>query len=271
MTDEARPLVVLTGASGGIGRSVALRLAAEGYDLFCAFHSREPQIRNLQSEILSLGARCDTFKCDFTQSLSVHDLVTRVSYLLEDTQVQLRGLVNCAALLLGPSFETATEKSFDNYVAVNVRAPFFLTQQLAPLMAPGSSVVNFSSAGAHFSSPGDIVYSMSKAALESMTFHSAEALARKGIRINAVIPGFTDNGHELFSDPVVREHMESHAVLGDVSSPETVAEAVLFLISQRSSRTTGTTLDVSGGSTLGSRRSKEGISLRQRSFIDRQD
>jgi len=118
-------------------------------------------------------------------------------------------------------------------------------------MRTGGSIVNISSAGAHFSSPGDIVYSMTKAAVESLTANAAEALAPLGIRINNVVPGFTDNGHPAFQIPQAREYMSSFAVLGDVSQPGAVADAVGFLLSGRASRTTGSTLDASGGSILG--------------------
>ena len=125
-------------------------------------------------------------------------------------------------------------------------------------MLNGGSIVNISSASAHFSSPGDIIYAMTKAALESFTRNVAEAVADRGIRANVVIPGFTDNGHPAFSDDRVRQYMSSFSVLGGVADPETVAEAVRFLISDRSRRTTGASIDVTGGSTLGARGSRGG-------------
>ena len=166
--------------------------------------------------------------------------------------------------MLSPSFAATSASDFDRYFSLNVRAPFMLTRHLAELMVEGGSVVNVSSAAAHFSSPNDITYAMSKAALEAMTVHAAPELARRGIRINTVIPGFTDNGHPAFDDPNVLAHMSSFAVMGGVASPSVVADAVSFLVSDQSSRTTGSSLDVSGGSTIGARPSGPGIfSLRQ--------
>lgn len=264
MAELKRPVAVVTGASGGIGRAICLTLAREGFDIIGQYRSRTADVERLQHDIEAQGARCSIVGADLAELSGVTLLVDAVDRYLASENAALQGLVNGAALMLGPSFDAATESEFDRYVAVNLRAPFFLTQQLAQRMPPGGSIVNISSAGAHFSSPGDIIYAVSKAALESMTYHAAESLARRGIRINAVVPGFTDNGHELFTVPAVREHMASHAVLGDVTEPAVVAEAVAFLLTDRASRTTGSTLDVSGGSMLGARvlSSSPRISLR---------
>lgn len=253
MNSLDRPLAVVTGATGGIGRAICLRLAEEGYDLLCVYQSKHDDAQKLRYQIRDLGVQCSIISCDLSESASIGLIDLAVTRILGDGEGNLKALINCAALLLGPAFETATSEQFDTYMSVNVRAPFFLAQRLSQHMVSGGSIVNFSSAGAHFSSPGDIIYSMSKSAIEAMSFHAAEALAAKGIRINTVIPGFTDNGHELFQLPEARQHMGSFAVLGDVSEPQVVAEAVYFLVSEQSSRTTGTTLDVSGGSTLGVR------------------
>ncbi|WP_162989421.1 SDR family NAD(P)-dependent oxidoreductase [Glutamicibacter nicotianae] len=253
MNSFDRPLAVVTGATGGIGRAICLRLAEEGYDLLCVYYSKHDEAEMLRRQIMESGVQCSIMSCDLSESASTDLVDLAVTRILSDGGGHLKALVNCAALLLGPAFGTATTEQFNTYMSVNVRAPFFLSQRLSRRMVSGGSIVNFSSAGAHFSSPGDIIYSMSKSAIEAMSFHAAEALAANGIRINTVIPGFTDNGHELFQLPEARQHMGSFAVLGDVSEPQVVAEAVYFLVSERSSRTTGTTLDVSGGSTLGLR------------------
>lgn len=264
MGEPKRPLAVVTGASGGIGRSICMALAREGFDIIGQYRSRAADAERIQRDIQAEGGRCEIVAADLAEPYGAAIVVEAVDRYLASESAALRGLVNDAALLLGPSFDVATESDFDRYIAVNLRAPFFLAQKLAQRMQPGGSIVNISSAGAHFSSPGDIVYAISKAGLESMTFHAAEALAKRGIRINAVVPGFTDNGHELFTFPEVREYMASHALLDDVAEPAIVAEAVTFLLTDRSSRTTGSTLDVSGGSTLGIRASSSPrISLRR--------
>lgn len=262
MTAESRRLVVVTGASGGIGRALCARLAHEGYDVLAQYHSRKAGAEEVRRTVEARGRRCLLIAADLEER-SGPEAVCRAAgrHLAGHADTVLHGLVNNAALLLGPSFEAATADEFDRYMAVNVRAALLLSQQLSRLMRRGGSIINISSAGTAFSSPGDIVYAMSKSALEALTFHSAEALAARMIRINTVVPGFTDNGHRVFADPAAQEHMSSHAVLGGVADPSTVADAVAFLLSDRSSRTTGSILDISGGSRLG-HRGRSGPSLR---------
>lgn len=251
---SGRPLAVITGATGGIGLEICRVLAGAGYDLVAQFHADIGGARRLEKEIATVGARCRTVAADLRDADGIDAVCVVVDEELRRPGVEgLLALINNAAKLLGPSFESATLADFDAYFAVNTRAPFFLAQQLLPKMVQGASIVNVSSASAHFSSPGDIVYAMSKAAIESMTKHMAEAIADRGVRVNAIVPGFTDNGHPAFHSDDAFAYMSSFSILGGVSKPRHVADAVHFLVSDASARTTGSILDVSGGSTLGAR------------------
>jgi 3-oxoacyl-[acyl-carrier protein] reductase len=251
--EGAAPLLVVTGATGGIGQEICRRAAEAGYDVLAAFHTHASRAEELRREVAERGRRCRTVQADLGDPSGIDVVCAAVAEEAGRADAGgLRGLVNNAARLLGPSFDEATIADFDAYFAVNTRAAFFLSQRLSRLMPPGAGIVNISSANAHFSSPGDIVYAMSKAAIESMTRNMAEAIAGRGLRVNAVIPGFTDNGHPAFADPKVREYMSTF----DVASPAHVADAVLFLLSDAAARTTGAVLDVSGGSTIGGRGSR---------------
>jgi 3-oxoacyl-[acyl-carrier protein] reductase len=164
---SVRPLAVVTGATGGIGREICLGLARAGYDLVAQFHVDVDGARQLEADIAAAGGRCATVAADLSAADGVDTVCAVVDgELRRPGRGGLRALVNNAAKLLGPSFDNATLADFDAYFAVNTRAAFFLAQQLVPKMIPGSSIVNVSSASAHFSSPGDIVYAMSKAAVE---------------------------------------------------------------------------------------------------------
>ncbi len=260
--NNIKKIALVTGATGGIGVAICRRLAFDGFDIFAQYFKNQDRADELKRIIENEGVTCHLVQSDLRTEEGVSVLVAAVGGLLfTNDDADLTVLVNNAAKLIGPSFPDATPVQFDEYFSLNTKAPFFLTQQLSTRMAAGSSIVNISSAGAHFSSPGDIIYAMSKAAIESLTINAAEALAGKGIRINTVVPGFTDNGHPAFKLPEVQEYMSSFSVLGGVGQPKTVADAVAFLASDKSSRTTGATLDVSGGSLLGARPAG-GLSLR---------
>lgn len=251
----ARRFAVVTGATGGIGNVICRRLHDDGYGILAQYRSSHEKAEALGRCIRGDGGDFESIACDLRNAEGVNAVVKAAAALVENSpETEVHSLVNNAAILLGPSFDEATFEEFDEYFAINVRAPFFLAQRLSRLMSTGGSIVNISSASAHFSSPGDIVYAMSKSALESLTRNMAEAIAGSGLRVNSVVPGFTDNGHEAFRDAAVREYMSSFSVLGDVADPRIVADAVSFLVSDRSSRTTGTVLDVTGGSTLGARK-----------------
>lgn len=251
LTIDKTPVAVVTGGSGGIGRSIVRKLLRDGHHVVAQYSKNEESARNLERELASCGRELVIQQADLSTANGVRVLIDAVSSILAShPRWQLRALVNNAGRMLGPSFHDTQVSDFDSYFTLNTRAPFFLTQELSKHMGAGSSVINVSSAATHFSSPGDIVYAMSKAALESLTLNAAEYLAVRGIRINSVVPGFTNNGNRAFENDEVREYMSSFSVLGGVSDPDVVAEAVSFLASERSKRTTGSLLDVSGGSLL---------------------
>ncbi|MBT2486640.1 MULTISPECIES: SDR family NAD(P)-dependent oxidoreductase [unclassified Microbacterium] len=260
MADPMGRLAVVTGGTGGIGTAIARRLATDGYKLVLHHVADVSRAIRVQRE---LGPSVlDVVRSDLRSVEGIEEIIASVSTALsEHRSVRLAGLVNNAALMLGPSLRKARPEDFDEYFAVNVRAPFFLGQRLSERMGEGSSIVNVSSVAAHFASPSDIVYAMSKTAIEAFARHAAPALAERGIRINTVVPGFTDNGHPAFQLTEVQQHLSSFSVLGGVAESRAVADAVAFLLSEASARTTGTTLDVSGGGALGAR-AAGGLSLR---------
>lgn len=259
-------LAVVTGASGGIGRAIATRLGRDGHAVVVHWATNWTAARAVTEEIRQSSSKAWIARANLGTADGIGSLRDRVAEVLKQHPgMELRVLVNNASLMLGPRYGEISADTFDQYVALNIRAPLLLTQALTPMMSPGGSVVNISSAAAHFASPGDILYAVTKSALEALTRHAAPALAQAHLRINTVIPGFTDNGHPAFQDPAIRAHMESFAVMGGVAEPAQVAAAVSFLASDASARTTGSVVDVSGGSTIAAR-PQDSSSLSLRAF-----
>lgn len=251
---SAKSIAIVTGATGGIGAAICHRLNEDGHHIFAHYNHNLHAARQLQIQIVENGGECSLIRADLATNDGIRTIIDSVDeYLSINPTISLDILVNNAAKLLGPSFDEASPDDFDTYFAVNTKAPFFLAQGLSRRMRHRGAIVNISSASAHFSSPGDIVYAMSKSCLESLTRNMAEAVAGEGIRVNAVVPGFTDNGHPAFHDQAALAYMSKFSVLGGVSETRTIAEAVSFLASSKADRSTGMVLDVSGGSTLGAR------------------
>lgn len=251
-------LAVVTGASGGIGAEIARTLSADGFYVVGQFRSGRGQASQLETVLAASPAGGEVVEADLATSAGLEALIDAVRSRASQSGLQVAVLVNNAARMLGPSFVDATPDEFDDFVAINTKAPFFLAQSLSRDMAAGSSIVNISSASAHIASASDIVYAMTKSALESLTRNMAEALAPAGIRVNAVMPGFTDNGHPAFSNETAVAYMSSLSMLGGVAAPSAIADAVSFLVSERANRTTGAVLDVSGGMSLHPRPHRHG-------------
>lgn len=251
-------LAVVTGASGGIGAEIARTLSADGYYVVGQFRTGKALATQLETLLAASPAGGELVGVDLATSAGLATLIDAVRFRASQSGLEIAVLVNNAARMLGPSFDDATPEDFDDFVAINTKAPFFLAQHLSRDMAAGGSIVNISSASAHIASASDIVYAMTKSALESLTRNMAEALAPAGIRVNAVMPGFTDNGHPAFSDETAVAYMSSLSMLGGVAAPSAIADAVSFLVSERASRTTGAVLDVSGGMSLHPRPHRHG-------------
>lgn len=249
---------MVTGASGGIGAEIAKMLSADGYYVLGQYRTGRERATQLETALAASRSGGEVVEADLSSSAGLATLVDAVRTRASQSGLQVTALVNNAARMLGPSFVDATPQEFDDFVAINTKAPFFLSQHLSRDMVAGASIVNISSASAHIASAGDIVYAMTKSALESLTRNMAEALASAGIRVNAVMPGFTDNGHPAFSDERAVAYMSSLSMLGSVAAPAAIANAVSFLVSGRANRTTGAVLDVSGGMSLHPRPHRHG-------------
>ncbi|MFH9001945.1 SDR family NAD(P)-dependent oxidoreductase [Streptomyces afghaniensis] len=167
-------------------------------------------------------------------------------------QTTLDILVNNAAeTSTGTAPEEVSAEEFDKLLAVNTKAPFFITQRALELIPDGGRIINISSGLTRVANPSQIVYSMTKGALEQLTLHLARHLAPRQITVNTVAPGVTDNGNAIFKIPEVREQMSQLSAFKRIGEPEEVADAIAFLATDQARWITGTTLDATGGSLLG--------------------
>ena len=237
------PLALVTGGAHRLGKAFALTLARIGYDLLLHYHSAEEQAQKTKSEIESIGVKVHLFKADLTQPEEIHSLFSMLDSDLQPSTFNL--LVNSAAIMPVGNPRELELKDWDSALDLNLRAPFLLAQEAAKRMTSGGLIVNITDIGAQKAWSRYPSYTVSKAALESLTKLLARAFA-PSIRVNAIAPGLV-----LQSDFVTQEEWDklvNRLPLKRAARPEEIASALEFLI--KNEYITGQTIVVDGGYSL---------------------
>jgi len=239
---------LVTGASRGIGRASALALAKAGAQVLVHYDTGENEAATVVAEIRQAGGRAEKVAADLRASDGAHALASRVRAIVGD---RLDILVANAGISKAATIEEMTVQIFDDLFAVNVRAPYFLVQQLLPTLCKNSSIVLLSSLAAHATVGTLSAYAATKGAIDTLVKHFASALGDRGIRVNAVAPGVVDTDMSKFArSDAGRDFTLGIQALKRIAQPDDVAAAVVFLASDEARWITGDTLRVDGGSKL---------------------
>ena len=248
MTNLSGKTALVTGASRGIGRAIALELAKVGVQVLVHYSASPRQAESVVAEIREAGGRAQALKADLALPGGAHDLAKQTRAIVGD---RLDILVANAGLGKSATIEDTTVEDFDQLFAVNVRAPFFLVQQLLPILGSGSSVVLVSSLAAHAVVGNLSAYSATKGAIDTLVKHFAAALGGRGIRVNAVAPGVVNTDMSSFArSDQGRDYTLGIQALKRVAEPDDISGAVAFLASDAARWITGDTLRIDGGSKL---------------------
>jgi NAD(P)-dependent dehydrogenase (short-subunit alcohol dehydrogenase family) len=248
MTSLSGKTALVTGASRGIGRASALALAKQGAQVLVHYSSGEKEADAVVAEIRASGGNAQKVVANLRDAHGPHTLAKRVRAVVGH---RLDILVANAGISKSASIEETTVEDFDDLFAVNVRAPYFLVQQLMPVMCKGSSVVLLSSLAAHAAVGTLPAYAATKGALNTLVKHFASALGERGIRVNAVAPGVIETDMASFAKTAEgREVTLGMQALKRVAQPDDIGGAVAFLASDAARWITGETLRVDGGSKL---------------------
>jgi len=239
---------LVTGASRGIGRASALALAKAGAQVLVHYGSGEKAAAAVVAEIRQEGGRAEKVAADLRSPDGPHVLAKRVRTVIGD---RLDILVANAGISKSATIEETTVEDFDDLFAVNVRAPYFLVQQLLPTMSKGSSIVLLSSLASHASVGTLSAYAATKGAIDTLVKHFASALGERGIRVNAVAPGVVETDMSNFArTDAGRDFTLGVQALKRVAQPDDIGAVVAFLASDDARWITGDTLRVDGGSKL---------------------
>jgi 3-oxoacyl-[acyl-carrier protein] reductase len=248
MVDLSGKTALVTGASRGIGRATALALAKAGAQVLVHYTRGEKAAAAVVAEIRQAGGRAEKVAVDLRAPDGPHALAGRVRAIVGD---RLDILVANAGISKTATIEETTVEDFNDLFAVNVRAPYFLVQQLLPTLCKDSSIVLLSSLAAHAAVGTLSAYAATKGAVDTLVKHFASVLGDRGIRVNAVAPGVVETDlSDLLRRDTGRDFTLGMQALKRIAQPDDIGAAVVFLASDEARWITGDTLRVDGGSKL---------------------
>jgi 3-oxoacyl-[acyl-carrier protein] reductase len=255
MTSLQDKTALVTGASRGIGRATALALARAGAHVLVHYGHSAQEAASVVAAIQAENGRANAVSADLGTPDGAALLAKQVRTIVGD---RMDVLVLNAGISKSARIADYTVEDFDNLFATNVRGPFFLVQQLMPVLGEGSSIIVISSASARtvagkpdMENPSILAYASTKGALETLVRNWAAILGPSGIRVNAVAPGIIDTDMSNFTKTEAgREVALEMQALKRIGKPEDIADVVAFLASDGARWITGASIPVDGGSKL---------------------
>ncbi|MGP3593879.1 SDR family NAD(P)-dependent oxidoreductase [Vagococcus sp. WN89Y] len=234
---------LVTGASRGLGKAIALTLARAGADVAITFEKSAQKAGDVAGEIQALGRNGLAIQADSARPEAVRAAVTQAVEALGGLDI----LVNNAGIAYGGSLEEMSQEQIDALINVNIRGVVYATQAALAYLPDGGRIINIgSSLSDRVPLQGVAIYSMTKSALNSLTRGLARDLGARGITVNMVKPGSTDSD----MNPANGENSETQrqlTALGHYGEPQDIAEAVAFLASPAAKQITGADIVVDGG------------------------
>jgi 3-oxoacyl-[acyl-carrier protein] reductase len=248
MGNELKGKVALvTGGGRDIGRAISLALSAEGAAVAINYHSSSDGARAVVREIEAKGGKAIAISADVARGTEVDRLVKEACAGLGD---KIDILVNNAGgLIARRKLEEMDEQFWDEVLGLNLRSVFLVTKAVAPHMGRGGAIVNLASLAARDGGGGGaLAYSAAKGAVLTLTRGLSKELGARGIRVNCVSPGMIDTTfHDTFTSPEVRKAVAGRTSIGREGTSEDVANAVVFLASDRAAYITGESIEINGG------------------------
>lgn len=245
-------ITLITGGSRGLGKHMALALAARGHDLILTYQHNASAAAEVQQQVATLGRKAELLPLDVADSNTFADFAKTVAALLQQhwQGAALNHLVNNAGIGLHQPLAATTEAQFDELYRIHLKGPMFLTQALLPLLSDGGSVLNISSGLARFTINGAGAYAAMKGAIEVLTRYWAKELGPRQIRVNVLAPGAIEtdfSGGVVRDNPEMNQYVASQTALGRAGLPTDIGDAVTLLLSEEARWITAQRIEASGG------------------------
>jgi 3-oxoacyl-[acyl-carrier protein] reductase len=242
MSSLKEKVAIVTGASDGIGRAIAERLARDGAIVVVNYGKSADKAKQVVAGIEAEGGKAVAVQADMSKAADAVRLVKDTV----KTFGRLDILVNNAGMFMFKSLADTTEEEFDRMFALNTKGPYFALREAAQVIQEGGRIVNISTDGTHIGFGGATAYLGSKGALEQFTKGLAHELAPKGVTVNTVSPGYTDTAM-MPADPAFRQIGEQASPLKRLGIPKDIADVVAFVVSEEARWLTGQNIHAGGG------------------------
>lgn len=245
-------IALITGGSRGLGKEMALTMAAHGADIIITYQHKAAEAEAVAAAIIATGRQALALQLDVADTTAFPHFNTQVKTTLQQywKREQLDILVNNAGIDAAAPFVSTTEENFDRLFQIHFKGAFFLTQQLLPLIADKGRIVNVSTGLTRFSTPGYIAYASMKGAIEVFTRYLAKELGHRGITVNAIAPGAIDTdflSSAVAAHPELKSYLGTQTALGRLGVPEDIGGVVAMLCSEEGRWITAQRLEASGG------------------------
>lgn len=238
-------VALVTGAGRGIGRAIALALAQQGADLAINYAHNDKAAEEVRDEIRRMGRRAELFKCNIADDNAVHAMGEAIRKVFPRVDV----LVNNAGITRDKSFMKMTHVEWDEVLNVNLKGPVQMTHLFLPHMVENGwgRVINITSVIGQMGNFGQANYAAAKGGLDAFTKSVAREVARKGVTVNCVAPGFIRTDMTAAVPEKAMEHIKTITPMGRMGEAEEIAQVVAFLASPAASFVTGQEIGVNGG------------------------
>lgn len=252
MSNNTRKIALITGASRGLGRNMALALARQGVDVIGTYHSNKAEAATAQATIEALGGKAAMIQLDTGHAAAFPAFAVDLKQVLATNwnRADFDYLINNAGIGIDAPFAQTTEADFDRLMNIHLKGVFFLTQTLLPQIADGGRIVNLSSGLTRFSLPGYAAYAMMKGGVEVLTRYLAKELGSRGIAVNTIAPGAIETdfaGGSVRDNKQVNAFISSVTALGRPGVPDDIGPAVAALLGESNRWINAQRIEVSGG------------------------